>query len=159
MSKKFSGSDGRVLWLTLSLAGLLWLGGFLGLSTSLMAQVNRGYLPIQKVIISGVIQLKLQVLHLREAWQAEQALVSLRYRYADLLTEVVKLRAVEAENLALKIVENTDRKLLNYRHYSNYLLCPASFEFSSEAGITSGMMVMAQNQLLGFVTEVKVGQL
>ena len=98
MIRQLSSSQWQVLWLTLGISCLLWLMGFLGLSQSLMTKVAQIYSPVQKVIIFSAIEIKANLFQIKEAWSAEKSLVALRREQAKLMTGLVELKAVSAEN-------------------------------------------------------------
>jgi len=160
MSKKLTASDWRLIWLTLGLGLTLWLLGFLGLVRPLTDRITHTYQPIQRVVIGAVIQLKIQYLQLGEIWRAEQALVELRREYISLMEETVELRAIRSENLALrKMIENTDRKLVKTKVTAPIIsFAQPALGIGRDDGLSQGMMIISQNHLLGFISEVGSNQ-
>lgn len=160
MIRQLSSSQWQVLWLTLGISCLLWLMGFLGLSQSLMTKVAQIYSPVQKVIIFSAIEIKANLFQIKEAWSAEKSLVALRREQAKLMTGLVELKAVSAENQVLrKMLENSDRKLIKIKITAPITsFAQPAIGLGRDSEISSGMQIISQNHLLGFVTEVKSTQ-
>jgi rod shape-determining protein MreC len=142
------------VWVTLALAE------FLGLATPIKTLVLRLLQPVQVVAVTQVLNLKMLIWEVKAAWTAEEALVLLQKDHAQALSRLSALEAVEAENLELrKLLQNSDRKLTK-----TILAVPISafaqpaIAAGSSDGITAGMAVLTQGQLLGFVTQVQPTQ-
>jgi len=92
----------------------------------------------------------------RRTTQQARRIQKLEQEYAYAVAEVGRLAGVEAENQELRrLLENTDRQLRESRVASSLLtLTRPAIGAGSQSGISVGDEVVAQNVLVGSITEV-----
>lgn len=139
---------------------LLVFSEFLGLTQPLSGLIQKLFNPLEHGTAQLLLQIKIGLWQIPEAWQAEQALVGLRQERAQLLAEVIRLQSIEAENKSLRqMLQNSDRTLTKSIITAPIIsFAQPALAVGSQAGVQPGMMVLANEELLGFVTEVGANQ-
>lgn len=149
-------SASRLMVMTVSVSIALWFFGFLGLTEPLIRATQRVVQPVQQQLTRGLITIKLKIWQLSELYSAEQTVSVLRKERAALVSQLVAFEALKAENIALrKLIENTDRTLAKTVLATPIIsFAQPALAINETAGVKPGMMLISQNQLLGFVTQI-----
>lgn len=149
-------SVSRLAVTTLSVCGVLWFFGFLGLTDPLIKATQRAVQPLQQKLTGGLITIKLRIWQVSELYSAEQTVTTLRKERAALLSQLVTFEALKAENAALrKLIENSDRTLTKTTLATPIIsFAQPALAINENAGVKPGMMLISYEQLLGFVTKV-----